>query len=844
MKSRICLLGIASLTLLYVSGCSQSADNQPSKQTSKKVEPTLKSTSVVKLLDKSRKELADSCQQELDIVRRKEKIRLTGQKPFSLLPHAHLSVVMPIWREASYSEELGISLPPYLTADSNDKLSAMHLAHHGDADGALKLIDAGDKDTAELIKSLKSKRNYPVEWSRLVALLLYEAELRLADGNPEAAWEILGIHQQLEKLGMPDALRTALMFRGRALLQQAAKAWSETGKKERAEKIDSTVNDWAALTPTPSCKPGCTEAEAVGLFGKQPQGRVLLANDSLRVLDLLNFPIPDEGLGTIAAFFDSRRRLDQILVLYKSVAGEVQGPEQFTALANFTTGEPVDRPLPERTYDFTDFQCDVAIVPNHPLLGGFVRLRNGKPSPATALKRDLGRIHLSRSIRQNRMHVAREQNGSRVEVADPQILSELKRDFATGTLTSVVLERDAQFDVVDRVIFKLKPDADGRRSLRNLAKNLFETSGPPHFRYDKDKAVLSLHWLGLHTMYTLEMPPVEQTYRFVIQDTNRKSLAARFEQAKAWDETERRLRLRDQKGLQFIDRHLEGIGLGMTLAQAEKSAPVRSSTLTQMGDKQVHFLFTDKPLSEKEWKLRQLFARTSTRRKVREIRARYVNAGMARASSLRDKLERRYGAPDAVPDERYVVWNDVDAKPGAAEVLRWHDDLTTLEWRRFGGQIELILHERQPSAEPLPPFAYLPKGIAKIQLGQTRSSLLSSWKGQPKKFRDALLFIPDASSAYAAVLVWFDGDKVSKIVTRHRDETPKTANSAGAAVRRAWSHNMKAFGWPQRQQFLPSKHLQGWGVRDDRTRVRIFWQDGREGKHVYTEWKLLPATQG
>ena len=57
----------------------------------------------------------------------------------------------------------------------------------------------------------------------------------------------------------------------------------------------------------------------------------------------------------------------------------------------------------------------------------------------------------------------------------------------------------------------------------------------------------------------------------------------------------------------------------------------------------------------------------------------------------------------------------------------------------------------------------------------------------------------------------------------------------------AWARDLRRFGWPRRQDATGDDALNGLGFHDERTRIRLFWQEPDQGPpRVYTEWKPLP----
>ena len=121
------------------------------------------------------------------------------------------------------------SLPPYVAEGTTDSDLALHLARYGDDEAARKLVDPADAEARRRIEASGYGRNYPVEWARLAGLMLHVAQMRLAQGEPEAATELVVLHRQLgEALDAKAAagpLGAVLLPPGRQALTQAAAAW-------------------------------------------------------------------------------------------------------------------------------------------------------------------------------------------------------------------------------------------------------------------------------------------------------------------------------------------------------------------------------------------------------------------------------------------------------------------------------------------------------------------------------------------------------------------------------------------------------------------------------------------
>src|SRR4051794_40760496 len=181
-----------------------------------------------------RPELAKRVEDWKGTVDRLQEAARSDRSSVLLLPRLLPALTVPVFREAQFSEKAGFSLPPYSADGGKDADLALHLARHGDAEAALKLADPGHEDVLKKIEECRPGRNYHAEWTRLVALVMHAAQLRLANGEVEGAAELVQLHKQLQ--GLLDAraaagpLGAALLPAGRRALQQASAAWREAGK--------------------------------------------------------------------------------------------------------------------------------------------------------------------------------------------------------------------------------------------------------------------------------------------------------------------------------------------------------------------------------------------------------------------------------------------------------------------------------------------------------------------------------------------------------------------------------------------------------------------------------------
>src|SRR5262249_29468719 len=140
--------------------------------------------------------LGEDC---LEKIKLKEKAVREKELRLSLLPQARPAPALPVWRQAKFSAKAGLSLPPYLAEGARDAELAGHVARFGDVEAGRRLVAPGDAALSR-VNSLALERNYPLEWTRLVALLLHDAQIGLAAGELEGARRLVGLHKQLQQV--------------------------------------------------------------------------------------------------------------------------------------------------------------------------------------------------------------------------------------------------------------------------------------------------------------------------------------------------------------------------------------------------------------------------------------------------------------------------------------------------------------------------------------------------------------------------------------------------------------------------------------------------------------------
>jgi len=185
--------------------------------------PAVSQVSLSELLAKPRAELAKQGEEMMAQVEIREKQHRDGSLAFGLLPRLRLPLILPIWAEATYSAKAEISLPPYVAEGTKDNALGLHLARFGDADAARKLAEPGNDAVLKQIDEWACTKNYPAEWTRIVALLIHTAEYRLAMGEDAGRTELASLHRQLREILDPQVAKGPL---GVALLEQGFKVLS------------------------------------------------------------------------------------------------------------------------------------------------------------------------------------------------------------------------------------------------------------------------------------------------------------------------------------------------------------------------------------------------------------------------------------------------------------------------------------------------------------------------------------------------------------------------------------------------------------------------------------------
>jgi len=812
-----------------------------------------------------------------------EQLHLEGRLPFLLLPGATFPSTVPVLRQAKYSAQRGFSVPPYLPEDRKDSELALHLARYGDVEAARKLVNPADIEATRQLKGMELERNYPVEWTRLVGLLLRHAQYHVLTGNVDEVKRLIGIHQQLNKLLGPKArsspLGVELLARGRAILRQAAGAWRANKQDDLAAQAETIAAAWGDIAPLAlPWQPSLPRTRAEQVFDAKSTSKALSAPAPLRVLDLLGLPVPDYGLENVVGTFDAADRLVETLLLYRTREDEYYPrPEALTQVVMECLNQPARTPpneaptggIPWQTIQIGSAAVDVGIVLHNPAVSAMIRVRAAKREArpehlGVFLPRDFGAVDLDRSFEQMRRRVALHQRANLIKVSARAALDLVHNPITALPPSSMTLERAPSHDVLSRITLSFDPREKGRVPLGTLASPLWALGGQAQISGGQGSRPLLLAWEDDQTCYVLRLP--NRKDEKVTLDVYARSkeehtdlpgsewvdrvetdVAARAALVLARDRDERRARITEGTPWTRLPRDLEKIRLGMSRAEVQQVLPPEFKAYQRPIPNGILVTVIGPTPRGPVATAREFCALFDAAGRIAEVRARYQSgSGPAGLVKLVADLEKRCGAPDNAPGPWVQTWADLPKRKPAPVLRRWQDDTTLLTCQQDGYGIELRLRDAPLDHEdgvPVPPLAYLPRGPADCVLGTTKDALFRQWKvGTPVLAADgAVVLAPKATSPLDALLVWFKNDRVVHVIGRHKTKGSLDPAQAGGAVTAAWGQEGRSLGLPWRQDFSEDGALQSWTTQDDQTRVRIFWQQRNSDgvRLVFTEWRDL-----
>ena len=168
-----------------------------------------------------------------------------------------------------------------------------------------------------------------------------------------------------------------------------------------------------------------------------------------------------------------------------------------------------------------------------------------------------------------------------------------------------------------------------------------------------------------------------------------------------------------------------------------------------------------------------------------------------------------------------------------------------MTYQKDSGGSEVALRDcplEQPTGVQLPPLRFCSRGVEHCVLGDALDEVRKHWQVTKPLLaaNEAEVLVPPAKSPYDAVLVWYENDKVSRVMARHRQPKTLKPREIGAALQKTWAADIDHLGFLRRQDGPLGQVLQAYCWNDDRTRVRIFAQETVAGLRLFTEWRTWP----
>lgn len=868
----ICLFAL----LLVLSGCSTQVatveEATPEDTTTRLSDKT--DLSLADWLKLPRPELAKLVEEWTQTVGKQREVARSDVESVRLLPQLRPPIVMVGFAEAKFSTQAGFSLPPYLNAGQKDAAVALHLARFGDREAALKLADSADKELLAKIETCRCERNYPIEWTRLVSLVLQNAELKLANGEPEGATELVQLHHQLRSLLDADpslaALAAALLPRGRQALTLGSAAWRQPrwNKTALANDIDAALADWGAAPDPVFSLPSVARERGQNWIAQTP-------TDVQRALDLLSLPLPSEGAEGVVALFDEKQTLTEVLVVYRPKLSELFPEPRQLALPLVEHGYKSEDPtksvgLTRQGWTGGGLSYEITLLTRGSSGGALIsvgtatRQRDlpGKGSyPAADASgspwRDYGAVHFDRSFEKNRLKLAPDQAGATLEIKNADKLAAIAQPATKCALAAAVLQREANEDLLAKLTLSWSVDQN-RNALSQLALPFWAAYGPARLESQEEtgSGQYVLTWQNETTRLKMLLPFEEKAPELVVEDGRGSAgVPARVATAAELDSGERKQRMAAGKLQQRLSRFvqlpshgIDDLRLGMTRKEVLAILPgARSLRVQRLNDGLNVLVLNEPPASATYWP-RQLFVRFGADQRVAEIRVRYQEGPHAPGPKMPGLLEtlrtKPNGAPESLPPTWTGLWTDLPARK-APVLYRWQDDVTCLTYQRDSGSSEVVLRDlsNQPDAQSKEPLQFCGRGVQGCVLGDTLAVVHQRWHVHNPLLtaNGAEILVQPANSPYDALLIWYDQDKVSRLIARHRQPKPRKAEEVGAALQQAWGADLDRLGYIRRQDGALGQVLQSYGFHDDRTRVRLFAQETEEGIRLFTEWRDWPV---
>jgi hypothetical protein len=347
----------------------------------------------------------------------------------------------------------------------------------------------------------------------------------------------------------------------------------------------------------------------------------------------------------------------------------------------------------------------------------------------------------------------------------------------------------------------------------------------------------------------------------LIEDTRGPAaLKARAEAAIEFDRRERHERIaagtprqRLHRSVQLPAHGIDDLRLGMTRKQVLAILPGAQSLRVQPLADGLNILVLNEPPATATYWPRQLFIRFGADKRVAEIRVRYQEgpkpAGPKSPGLLATLRAKPNDFPESLPPTWVGLWSDLPARKQPV-LYRWQDDVTCLTYQRDSGGSEVVLRDcsssdsEETNKSELPPLQFCRRGVEGCAVGDSQAEVRKRWhiSNPLLAVNGAEVLMMPAKSPYDVLLVWYDNDKVSRLIARHRQPKALRAEEVGAALQQAWAADLDHLGFLRRTDGAVGPVLQSYSYHDDRTRVRLFAQETEEGIRLFTEWRDWPIT--
>jgi hypothetical protein len=795
-------------------------------------------------------------------------------RTMQLLPKLRPVLALPVFENAKFSARAGISLPPWAEEGKKDSLLALHLARFGDTDGAQAMVDPADAATRKEIESLRTGRNYPVEWTRCVAMAQFVNELRLASGDVHSATALIQIHQQLRivlnEKAAAGPLGAVLLGNGKRALAAVGAAWEEKRKTGLAGDVQAALGNWGEVSPlVPALVPGASHEAVEKLFASgKGHAITVLGGSAARTFDLLALPLPGEEMEGLTAFLDAQGNLAGVAVIYRPRAGQTYPEPAYLGQRLAGAGVPGEdqaaaKGVLREKFVSGPLGYDITLVPRGSSIGGLVQVVDAKGAAAPTFMppdpRDFGAVHFDRTFDQDRVALAPEQRSA--DIVTVTKAAEVRRvappsPAAGHALTlppasSVQLRRVEQYDLLGSVSIRWDRGQNAS-ALTRLAVPCWAAYGAPRFEpvFDQTGGNLSLVWEDATMRYALRLPhDDDQAPEFFAEDRRGGEGAVdRQKVAQTFDSDQRSARLAAGKPLQRLPRAFEeasAVKLGTARSDIEALLPASQSLRKTEIEGGWSVIFLKPPGSNSAVTPAQLLVRFGPGDKVAEIRLRYLERFVPKGDTtptLLGHLSTACGAPEIAAAPWAGLWSDLPAQKPSPALYRWKDDTTIMTLQRDSGGAELTLRDApadRPNGTELPPLRFLSRGVEGCKLGDSRAPILERWKiTEPTTTKDGGVVLPmPKSSPYAYIVAYFENDKVVRLLTFHKMRSGFQAAEVPQALQEAWGRDIDHLGCVRRQETPGASVLGGFGWHDDVTRARTFALDRDQGPQLHTEWR-------